>query len=182
MSEPNSFETILRPSNKSNIGNANTTRVLFRLFAIIACLGLIGYLDYVTGYELPLFALYVIPIAMTVWFFGPFLGAIVAVASIILWGWIDIVGGHEYSTSWMFYLAAVNRLFFFAITVIGLRYVKSNFELHQRLRRAFIGEMSICSHCDKILGPDGRWTSFENYIRENTDAVIKHKVCGDCHH
>ena len=151
-----------------------------RVLLICALLGVIGYLDFATGYETPVFALYAFPIALAVWALGGIPGSLVALASIVIWGYTDIGAGHRYSSDWLFYLAAANRLVFFFAVVLCIRYMQRFVELNERLRRAFTGDITLCSQCHKIRSQDGHWSDFETYLRENTDAHLLHKVCTDC--
>lgn len=71
--------------------------VLHRKGALIAtCLLLvtiIGYIDYVTGYERPLLLFYLLPISLAVWFGNLLFGLSVAVIAIVAWMWSDLAAG-----------------------------------------------------------------------------------------
>jgi signal transduction histidine kinase len=63
---------------------------------ITTCLllvAVIGYVDYVTGYERPLLLFYLLPISLAVWFGNLLFGLTVAVAAIIAWMWSDLAAG-----------------------------------------------------------------------------------------
>ncbi len=72
-------------------------RILYRREALIAtCLllvAIIGYIDYVTGYERPLLLFYLLPISLAVWFGNLPLGLSVAVIAVIAWMWSDLAAG-----------------------------------------------------------------------------------------
>jgi signal transduction histidine kinase len=71
--------------------------ILYRKGTLIAaCLFLvavIGYIDYVTGYERPLLLFYLLPISLAVWFGNLLFGLIVAVVAIVAWMWSDLAAG-----------------------------------------------------------------------------------------
>ena len=71
--------------------------VLYRKGTLIAvCLFLvavIGYIDYVTGYERPLLLFYLLPISLAVWFGNLLFGLSVAVLAIVAWMWSDLAAG-----------------------------------------------------------------------------------------
>jgi signal transduction histidine kinase len=63
---------------------------------IVACLVLvavIGFIDYVTGYERPLLLFYLLPISLAVWFGNLLFGLSIAVIAIIAWMWSDLAAG-----------------------------------------------------------------------------------------
>src|SRR6266567_3928864 len=63
---------------------------------IAACLvlvAIIGYIDYVTGYERPLLLFYLLPISLAVWFGNLLFGLSVGVLAIVAWMWSDLAAG-----------------------------------------------------------------------------------------
>src|SRR4029450_84859 len=63
---------------------------------IAACLVLvviIGYIDYVTGYERPLLLFYLLPIALATWFGNLLIGLIISILGIAAWMWSDLAAG-----------------------------------------------------------------------------------------
>ena len=63
---------------------------------VVVCLFLVavvGYIDYLTGYERPLLLFYLLPISLAVWFGNLLFGLIVAVVAIGAWMWSDLAAG-----------------------------------------------------------------------------------------
>src|SRR5256886_10120905 len=71
--------------------------ILYRKGALIAvCIllvAVVGYIDYVTGYERPLLLFYLLPISLAVWFGSLLFGLSVAVIAIVAWMWSDLPAG-----------------------------------------------------------------------------------------
>src|SRR5207249_9249748 len=71
--------------------------ILYRKGALIAvCIllvAVVGYIDYVTGYERPLLLFYLLPISLAVWFGSLPFGLGVAVIAIVAWMWSDLAAG-----------------------------------------------------------------------------------------
>jgi phosphoserine phosphatase RsbU/P len=42
------------------------------------------------------------------------------------------------------------------------------------------GILPICMYCHKIRDERQLWQNLENYLRENTDAVLSHGLCPEC--
>lgn len=88
------------------------------LVEISVLLGVIGWLDCRTGWELSFFVFYAVPIFMAVWFVGrsPALGF--AVAGALIW-WFANRGEHPYQTPWGYWLATFSRFVYFLFVAIG---------------------------------------------------------------
>src|SRR5205823_11886489 len=71
--------------------------ILYRKGALIAvCIllvAVVGYIDYVTGYERPLLLFYLLTICLAVWFGSLLFGLRVAVIAIVAWMWSDLAAG-----------------------------------------------------------------------------------------
>src|SRR5438046_9352790 len=71
--------------------------ILYRKGALIAvCIllvAVVGYIEYVTGYERPLLLFYLLPISLAVWFGSLPLGLGVAVIAIVAWMGADLAEG-----------------------------------------------------------------------------------------
>ena len=78
--------------------------------------GIIGLLDYATGYEISFSIFYLIPIAWVSWQVGGRAGFLLSWVSALVWLAIDLAGGHVFSRPWIPYWNAGVRLAFFLIT------------------------------------------------------------------
>jgi signal transduction histidine kinase len=65
--------------------------ILFTLCLIF--IGLLGYLDYLTGYEQSLLLFYLVPIALATWFGGLIFGLFISLISVVAWVASDIFAG-----------------------------------------------------------------------------------------
>src|SRR5436853_7804303 len=69
---------------------------LSRFWLVLACICLtflIGYLDYLTGYEQSLLLFYLVPIAIGTWFGGLTVGLGFSIFSVVVWVASDIFAG-----------------------------------------------------------------------------------------
>jgi len=79
-------------------------------------IGVIGLLDFITGYEYAFSVFYIVPIFLITWYSTQKIGFIACVASAIVWFWADISAGHPYSNSFVPYWNTLIRFSFFVIT------------------------------------------------------------------
>lgn len=61
---------------------------------------LVGFLDYLTGYEVALSGVYILPIALAAWFVGRRFSYALSVGSVVLWITSDLASGAKYS-AWL---------------------------------------------------------------------------------
>ncbi len=105
-----------------------------------AVLVLIGWLDYITGYEFGFFIFYFIPVATSAWFVGRRSGLFMAVTSAIIWYLSDKHTNHPYSNAIFIYWEMFMRLISFlttALTIAKIRQMLVNeMQLNERLEQA----------------------------------------------
>jgi len=90
----------------------------------LGVLVLIGWLDYVTGYEFGFFIFYFIPVAVAAWYCGPKDGICVAIASAVCWYLSDRFTHHPYSRAYFIYWEMLMRLLSFLTTSMTLSKIR----------------------------------------------------------
>ena len=76
------------------------TKLQTKIAGILGGLGLlamVGYGDYITGYELTMLAFYLLPILYVLRYVGPGFAFVMAVMSAFVWLFADIAAGERYS-------------------------------------------------------------------------------------
>ena len=96
-------------------------------------LGSIGWLDYVTGYEFGFFIFYFIPVAISTWYCGRFLGLQVAFGSAVIWYLSDKYTHHPYSNSYFIYWEMFMRLLSFLTTTMTISRIRNMVLNEERL-------------------------------------------------
>ncbi len=97
------------------------------LLEALLLVGVIGWIDYVTGWELSLFVLYALPIVMVVWKTDRDIGFSFAFLCAVTW-WAAQLGSNPFQTNLGLAWAAVGRLFYFAVLVVAADAVKAQRE------------------------------------------------------
>jgi signal transduction histidine kinase len=98
------------------------------LLTTLVLVGLIGWLDYVTGWEWDASTFYALPITLIVFRTDRRLGFAVAMLCAATWCLAQF-DSHPYQTSWGFALAVVSVSFYFAVVVVAVAAVKAQWEL-----------------------------------------------------
>lgn len=148
--------------------------------SVLGMLALCAYIDLVTGYEISVFLLYVIPVALATHWAGARAGVLTVILATGLWFWADHLSGHPYSQPWFIYVNAVNRMVCFLLAVAAIRHVKSRNQALKEQIQALQGEVSLCNACYRVCAQDDYWRPFDNYLTEVVGAQVHHKICPDC--
>lgn len=103
-------ETILRWSTKQS-AIPFSVRIIFSLLI----LGIMAFLDYITGPELSFSIFYLVPVAYAGALISRRAGSLMAVAGAIVWGYYELSTGGEFSSNWIIFWNSIVRLGFFLI-------------------------------------------------------------------
>jgi signal transduction histidine kinase len=130
-------------------------------FEVVALFGAIGFIDYITGYEVTVYPFYAVPILLMVWFGDVRVAFFTSIASAIIWWAIDKAGGHFYSNEWFRAWDAVVRLMFFVSVLVLFWSVKkqrdharARIELLERSQRLEDEIISISEREQQRIGRD----------------------------
>jgi len=85
---------------------------------------LIGWLDYITGYELGFFIFYFIPVGIAAWYCGYKDGIFIAITSAVCWYYSDRLTHHPYSRAFFIYWEMFIRLLSFLTTSMTLSKIR----------------------------------------------------------
>lgn len=135
--------------------------------------------DFVSGQDIHLPILYLIPLLVAAYFEGLWAGAVVAVVlPFVRWifhfHWEDAIPSLE---------AAINSALLVAVLVFIVFLVDKSARQERELNRrmnALEGLVPICSGCKKIRREDGEYEPVEKYVSERSDAVFSHGMCPEC--
>jgi len=99
------------------------------VFVGLILIGIIGFIDYLTGHEFAFSVFYVLPISLVTWFANQRLGFGASVASAMIWLIADITTRQSYSSPFIpFWNFFISFAFFIIITLL-LSSLKSSLEL-----------------------------------------------------
>jgi hypothetical protein len=174
------MKAITQGTESSAAASAGKRLRLRHVTLVFVTLALSGLIDVLTGYEVSVFLLYTVPVALATRFMGRSSGVVTALLATAVWVWADKVTGHVYSRDWILFINAANRLACFLLTVALVHHVRAR--QHALLRRldALTGELPLCTQCQRVGAEDGYWRSFEGYLVDYCGATAHHKVCPDC--
>jgi signal transduction histidine kinase len=122
---------------------------------------IIGFLDYLTGYEVSVWPFYSIPILLMLWFGNRRLAVLISVVSAAAWWWADKASGHVYSSEWLRLWDAIVRLMFFCLIIFaGWTFrqqrdaIRARFELLERSHRLEQEIISVSEREQQRIGRD----------------------------
>jgi hypothetical protein len=145
-----------------------------------ALLGVVVWLDYITGYELSVYALYALPIAWIVWSVNLAWGAALSVLASAAWLWADYADGHPYTHGWIRWERAGMNLVVFAFIAFSFDRFKSSLASKNRKMKQLEGILPVCIACNRISDLEGNWTDLETYLRRHSEARPEPRLCPEC--
>lgn len=149
----------------------------------------IGYVDYVTGYEVKMELFYLLPIAYATWFVGQRFGILFSVLAIVTTEYSDIMAGKQYANiSIEFWNAAMYLVFYVIVTVLlKLRKtIQQRESLLAELDRALDQNeelsalLPVCSNCKKFRDDQEYRQQVKTYISEHADVDCSRSLCKEC--
>jgi signal transduction histidine kinase len=99
--------------------------VISEAFVLVS---LIGWIDFITGWEWSVFIFYAVPIVATVWKAGPRAGYLFASFCAVIWV-VAQLADNPYRTGWGLTLAAIGRQFYFVVLVVAVAAVRTRREM-----------------------------------------------------
>lgn len=98
----------------------------------IGIVGVIGFVDYITGYEAIFFTFYLIPVVLAVWCIDVLWGVLISALSVIVWRVSNLAAGAHFSNSLIPLWNAIVIFVLFLVIVGLLKFYK---ELDERVRQ-----------------------------------------------
>ncbi|MDR3404884.1 MAG: sensor histidine kinase [Chthoniobacter sp.] len=111
----------------------------------LALVALIGFVDYITGYEVTIFPFYSIPVLLAIFFGNQRLATIICVCSALAWWGADTASGHKYSREWLQIWDAIVRLMLFCLVMFAGTSVRQQRDA-SRARVALLERMHRLEH------------------------------------
>ena len=105
------------------------------VFALIVLIILLGYFDYLTGFELSFSLFYLFPVTLAAWFVNRKSAIYLSLFSMMIWYISNTLAGQTYTQPVIGYWNAVVRLGFFLITTFLLARMKESLEHERELSR-----------------------------------------------
>ena len=122
-------------------------------------LGVLGYLDYATGYELSFFVFYSVPVGVAAWWVGRWAAVGIALGATVTWLVADSLGGVKYSAPFFYYWNSTIHFLAFIINAVTIAKIKKDLDERQALAaelesnrqafRAMAALLPACPACGK---------------------------------
>ncbi len=150
----------------------------------------LGFLDFITGYDLNFFVFYFLPVSLAAWFAGRSASLSLAVLSVMVWFGADVLSGHAQASHFHTIWNTTIRLASFLLigwSVSEIRHLldrerQSTEELGRLRSKVKVLEkfLPICCLCKKIRNKENQWQQMEIYIGEHTGTQFSHSYCPEC--
>jgi hypothetical protein len=185
------FATLaIMPDKKLDAVRGRRSRPLLVLAASLLSLVGLGWLDYVTGYELGFFVFYSVPVGLAAWYSGRRAAIAVAFAATITWLLADYYSGAKYSQRFFYYWNGTVHFLAFVINAVTIAKIKSDLDQRHQLAaelaavkeqlKAVSVLVSTCPSCgkarDNAQPGAGRLKANDHPV----EPMIQELLCADC--
>jgi diguanylate cyclase (GGDEF)-like protein len=104
-----------------------------KLLAAFACVGLIGFLDYVTGSEIRVFPLYYFPISLGAWYTGRRGAILLSLFGSVVWMFANNLAGLRFSTAWIWVVNTLAQTCSLLLVALLMNILKAARDKEKRL-------------------------------------------------
>ena len=164
-----------------------------RGLALAGCfllLGMLGWLDYLTGYEMSFFVFYSVPVGIAAWYVGRWPAIGVALGATVSWLLADYFGGVKYSAPFFYYWNSTIHFLAFIINAVTIAEIKEDLDRRQVLAaelesaretlRAMSALLPVCPACGKPRDRAEGGTDEENATLVRACPELAGTLCADC--
>ncbi len=152
----------------------------------------LGYLDYITGYEVRLGSFYLLTMALAAWTMPRNAVIIFALATVGVWTSASLLSSPHHFKKWLIYWNMANQLASLALTAVSVRMVRRTLDEQQRLirelRRVSLDArqlreiIPVCRICDQLRTDEAYQTSLNEFLVEARETCLGPLggVCPSC--
>ena len=166
------------------------SRAVLIFCGCLLLLMLVGWVDYITGYELGFFVIYSVPIGLAAWYLGRWPGIGLALGATIAWWLADALAGAKYSSRFSFWWNSTVHFSAFVINAVTTAKIKldlkqrnelaARLEITRQSLRAAAKTLPACPVCGKIHRPVGRSDLAELRELARGNADLSSALCEEC--
>jgi hypothetical protein len=166
------------------------SRAIFIFTGCLLLLLLVGWFDYITGYELGFFVFYTVPIGLAAWYLGRWPGIWVALGATIAWWLADALAGAKYSSRFYFWWNSTIHFSAFVINAVTIAKIKvelrqrnelaARLEASRQTLRAAAKVLPVCPLCGKVHPQTGRNDPAELRDLARGNADFSGALCEEC--
>jgi len=150
----------------------------------------VGWVDYITGYELGFFVFYTVPIGLAAWYLGRWPGIWLALGATIAWWLADALAGVKYSSRFYFWWNSTVHFSAFVINAVTIAKIKldlnqrdelaARLEATRQMLRAAAKVLPFCPLCGKAHPQTGRNGQAELRDLAQGNADLGGALCEEC--
>jgi hypothetical protein len=146
----------------------------------LALLAAVIWVDYVTGYEISVVFLYILPLAWTAWFVGLPGGLWLSLLATIAHHLTDSTRGLQVSQQWIMLERGVANFLLFAFIVFSIHTFRRGRKIDRNRIRQLEELLQVCPGCGLIHHPDGQWNDLKTCLRERPVTPPECRFCPTC--
>ncbi|MBI3881659.1 MAG: hypothetical protein HY301_16545 [Verrucomicrobia bacterium] len=167
------------------------TRNQVTIFGIcIVLLGALGWVDYLTGYELGFYLFYSMPVGLAAWRIGRKAGLIIALLASLTWWLADREAGDKYSSAFIAYWNTAMHFGTFIINAVTVSQVKRVLDQRHHLADELAGArheidglaalLPACPRCHRRPAPENLRGQVSAFLETARAGAAEGVLCESC--
>ena len=155
-----------------------------------ALLLLLGWVDYITGYELGFFVFYSLPVGLAAWYLGRWPGILLSLAATVTWWLADAYAGAKYSSPFSFWWNSSIHFAAFVINAVTIAKIKADITERDALAvkledarqalQAAASALPTCPVCGKTHSPGATEAQAALKALAQTNPALRVALCEEC--
>ena len=153
-------------------------------------LAVLGWLDYITGYEMSFFVFYSVPVGIAAWYVGRWPAIGVALGATVSWLLADYFGGAKYSAPFFYYWNSTIHFLAFIINAVTIAKIKNDLDRQRALAvelesaretlRTISTVLPVCPACGRPRDHAEGATEDEAAALARACPELAGALCADC--
>lgn len=166
----------------------------FRFFgASLASLAVVGYVDYITGYELYMDVFYFIPVSICSWNLRRREVLILSFLCAATWGCLDLYAGHPYSNRIYWFWNIFIKFSSFLVLGLVVQSLRHNLKEQARARlelekaladlrqsseevQKLQDQLQVVCAWTKRIRVEGKWVTIEEFLKDHLHFKLSHGI------
>ena len=156
------------------------------LLASAAILAVVTYIDYVTGYDIRVYAFYFIPICLCAWHLGRISVLCFSAIGALCWFYADVISSHHYPHESYRYWNTFISFVPFAIVGLILNRLRTSLNeqrrAHEELSRSteeirkLQSQLQVICSWTKRIEVDGKWVPIDEFLAKQLHLKLTHGI------
>jgi hypothetical protein len=150
------------------------------IIGALSALALVTWLDVITGVQLSVFVLYVVPVVSATWFLGLGGGLWLSLLSVLAHRWADLPAKTAETNLWIIGEKGLASFLLLGFIAFSFHTFKRGRKIDRERIEQLEALVRLCPVCNRVHLINGRWQSLEACLAERPVLPPAQRLCPEC--